>query len=223
VKSATNPKSLFITFEGIDGSGKSTICRMAAAELRRRGTEVKETAEPTDTWTGKAVRQSIREGNPITTALLFVADRANHAEQIRKWLDGGEIVVCDRYFDSTFAYQKAALAGKMRSPEKWLKAIHSFDFPKPDITFLFDIDPKVGLERISGREVKEKFEKLEFLKKVRKNYLALAKAEPERFVVVNASLPRKEVAKKVMDAILKTLNCTRTTSFSPPAPPSRRL
>jgi len=199
VKNAS--KGRFITFEGIDGSGKSTICRMAAAELRRRGAKVEETAEPTDTWTGKAVRKSIREGNPIATALLFVADRAHHAEQIRKWLDDREIVICDRYFDSTFAYQKAALAGKIKNPEKWLKSLHSFDFPKPDITFLFDINPKIGLERISSRKNRERFEKVKFLEKVRRNYLEIAEKEPKRVVVIDASLPKDKVLEQVMERL----------------------
>lgn len=197
--------ALFVTFEGIDGSGKSTVSSMVASELEKRDFNVRKTMEPTEGWTGKAVRQSIREGNPVATALLFVADRAHHAERIRGWLGGGKIVICDRYFDSTFAYQKAALAGKMKNPEKWLRALHSFDFPKPDITFLFDIDPKVGMERISGRETTERFEKAEFLEKVRKNYLTLAKAEPKRFVVVDASLPKEKVAKQVLEILLEKI------------------
>ncbi|MDD5502656.1 MAG: dTMP kinase [Candidatus Thermoplasmatota archaeon] len=198
-------KTAFITFEGIDGSGKSTVSAMVASELEKRGFPIRKTVEPTEEWTGKAVRQSIREGNPITTALLFVADRAHHAEQIKNWLESGEIVVCDRYFDSTFAYQTAALEGKMKNPENWLKSLHSFEFPKPDITFLFDIDPKVGLERISGREVKEKFEKLEFLEKVRKNYLSIAKRECKRIVVIDASKPKEIVAAQVLEIILDIL------------------
>ncbi len=195
----------FITFEGIDGSGKSTVSGIVASELEKRGFPVRKTVEPTEEWTGKAVRKSIAEGNPITTALLFVADRAHHAEQIKKWLESGEVVVCDRYFDSTFAYQTAALAGKMKNPESWLKALHKFEFPKPDITFLFDIDPKIGLERISGREVKEKFEKLEFLQKVRKNYIAMAKQEQKRIVVIDASRPKEIVAAQVLEVILEML------------------
>ena len=198
-------KTAFVTFEGIDGSGKSTVSSMAASELEKRGIKMRKTVEPTEEWTGKAVRQSIREGNPITTALLFVADRAHHAEQIKTWLKSGELVICDRYFDSTFAYQTAALAGKIKKPEAWLKALHKFEFPKPDITFLFDIDPKVGLERISGREVKEQFEKLEFLEKVRKNYLAIARKEKKRIIVIDASLPKEKVASQVLEIILKKI------------------
>lgn len=198
---------LFITFEGIDGSGKSTVSSMAASELEKRGIKIRKTAEPTEEWTGKAVRQSIRDGNPVTTALLFVADRAHHAEEIRQWLESGSVVICDRYFDSTFAYQTAALEGKMKNPEKWLKALHNFDFPKPDLTFLFDIDPKMGLERISGREVKEKFEKLEFLEKVRSNYLALARKNKRRIIVIDASQPKENVASQVLGEIFKKLEC----------------
>ena len=108
----------FITFEGIDGAGKTTIIRRIEPELRSRGYRVVITTEPTRTWLGDAVKRSYDDDiGPLAETFLFLADRARHTIQIREWLARGATVVSDRYADSTYAYQGARLRGIVRRIE----------------------------------------------------------------------------------------------------------
>ena len=166
----------FFTFEGIDGSGKSTISKLVYKQLKSKGYDVVLTYEPTDTWIGKRVQQCIEtNSDPFITAFTFIADRIEHGKQIRKWLDGGKIVLCDRYSESTYAYQGAQLQGTMKNPIKWLKELSDDRVPTPDRTFVFVIDPKESLSRIQKRSKLIPFERLSFLEKVHKNYLKLGR------------------------------------------------
>ncbi len=155
----------FFTFEGIDGSGKTTISRMVYEDIRKKR-DVVWTKEPTDKWLGKAVERAVNESkDAATVALLFAADRNEHAKDIKKWIYDEKIVICDRYADSTIAYQAVNLSGIDTSME-WLKEIHSLFYLEPDVTFLFTLDPSIAIKRIENRELSP-FEKISFLDKVR--------------------------------------------------------
>ena len=184
---------MFIVFEGIDGSGKSSVIARLRESLEASGKKVKVTAEPTDGEIGKYI--SVTDGlSPETEALLFTADRAMHTEQVRKWMDDGYIVVCDRYFGSTLAYQSAA-----GMDMDWLKAINSKVTIRPDVTILMDIDPEVSLRRVSERGEMSRFEKLDYLRKVRQAYLEIGKEFG--FVKVDADRDRDTVADDVISIV----------------------
>ena len=189
----------FITFEGIDGSGKTTISQEIYSRLHKKNKEIMLTREPTDTWIGAMVTNAIeKKCNPLTISLLFMADRYEHVIQIRKWLEKKDIVLCDRYMDSTFAYQTAQLSQDMKDPLGWLQNIHHLFYLEPDLTFLFVIEPQKALERITRK--RSAFEKKTFLEEVQKNYLALAKND-KRFIVLDATLSINELTKRCLDKI----------------------
>ncbi len=166
----------FVVIEGIDGCGKSSVAKEV---VRRLGKKAVLTREPTDTWLGKAVREGEgRKISPYTDALLFMADRAQHTEQIAAWLAEGKTVVSDRYYHSTVAYQAANLEKVFDGDAfKWLLESNRRISIHPDLTVLLVIPPELGLERIKGRAKYSRFEKLGFLKKVHKNYLRLARLD----------------------------------------------
>jgi len=166
----------FVTFEGIDGSGKSTISKLVFKKLKSEGYNVILTFEPTNTTLGKFVQKCIEtKTDPYVTAFAFIADRIEHCKNIKKWLDEGKIVLCDRYSDSTYAYQAAQMEKEIKNPIKWLKELSESRILTPDRTFLFVIEPKDAISRIKNRENLIPFEKVNFLEKVHKNYLILAK------------------------------------------------
>ena len=188
-------KGAFIVFEGIDGSGKSSCMDAVFNEIKKKRNIIR-TAEPTDGKIGMLIKES--EFTPEAEALLFVADRAQHTSEIKKWMDDGNIVLCDRYYASTLAYQSASLNGR-RSDIHWLEKINKEVITEPDLTFLFDIDPEKGLERAESRGNKSRFEHLEYLSEVRKNYLKIAKERG--FVIIDASKPKDDVFNDVMKHI----------------------
>ncbi len=189
----------FITFEGIDGSGKTTISQEVYSRLRKKKRDIILTREPTDTWRGAMVTKATEENcNPLTIALLFMADRNEHVVQIRRWLEKKSVVLCDRYMDSTFAYQTAQLSQEMKNPLGWLQAIHHLFYLEPDLTFLFVIEPQKALQRINRK--RSAFEKKEFLERVQKNYLALTKND-KRFIVLDATLSIEELTKRCINKI----------------------
>ena len=195
----------FITFEGIDGCGKSTVASIIADRLEKEGVDVILTQEPTKTWLGDAVRRSYTEDiHPFTEAFLFLADRATHTKWIKEKLYQGNFVISDRYSDSTVAYQAALFHQDLGEPAEvyieWLQNISKPVIRVPNITFLFDIDPEISLQRVGGRGEKEKFETLENLKQVRANYLAIAEDSPH-FRIVDAALPLDEVVETVWKII----------------------
>ena len=179
-------KGKFILLEGIDGSGKSTVSKLVYKKLKSEGHDVVLTFEPTDTWIGKCVQTCIETNtDPFVTAFAFISDRIQHCREIQKLLDEDKIVLCDRYAESTYAYQGAQMADLIDDPIKWLKELSNERILTPDRTFLFVIDPKASLERIQDRDNLIPFEKVSFLEKVHKNYLKLA--EGERFLKVDAT------------------------------------
>jgi dTMP kinase len=192
----------FFTFEGIDGSGKSTVSKIVYKQLKSKGYDVVLTYEPTDTWIGKRVQQCIEtNSDPFITAFTFIADRIEHGKQIRKWLDGGKIVLCDRYVESTYAYQGAQLQDTMKNPIKWLKELSDGRVPTPDRTFVFVIDPKTSLDRIQKRSKLIPFERFSFLEKVHKNYLKLAVGK--RFKKLDATKKIDELVEICYNDIIK--------------------
>lgn len=177
-----------VTCEGIDGSGKSTAARGLVAALRADGIDARAHVEPTRTWLGEAVRRGFTERiSPWSEALLFMADHATHVDATRAALAEGALVVSDRWSDSTFAYQGAALETPAFDALLRLREMERpFDLA-PDLTLLFDLDVEEAIRRVGARGPTEKFERHDFLEKVRRNYHRLAKLEPARFVVLDAS------------------------------------
>ncbi len=192
-------RSKLITFEGIDGAGKTSVARGVHRALEKSGEEVVLTSEPTTTWVGEAVRRSLEEeAGPLTQALLFLADRAHHFKEIQGWLTAGKVVLCDRYADSTLAYQGTALEGVLPNPVDWLRGVGApFTIP-PQLTFLLLIEPKEALARISGRR-RTLFEDEGFLQRVERQYLALAR--DNRFVKVDAARPLGMVVEEILGVI----------------------
>jgi len=190
----------FITFEGIDGSGKTTVSRLVAETLRSRGHSVFLTSEPTSGWLGDAVRRGIQEDlNVLTESFLFLADRAAHVPIIRSHVDRGELVICDRYVDSTYAYQGARLVGILRNPIRFLQdASRGWVLP-PDLTILLRVPPQLAMERIKDRPSRIRFEDLALLRRVAANYDRLAKGR--RFAVLDGTRPAKVVSEAAVSAI----------------------
>ncbi len=191
----------FVTFEGIDGSGKSTVSGRVCEELKRRVLKVVLTAEPTKTPIGEFVNTCIRtNANPYLTAFTFIADRIQHCAQITQWLDEGKIVLCDRYAESTYAYQGAQLQGTIRSPMKWLQDLSNGKIIIPDRTFLFVIPPVKAVARIQQRTELIPFERQAFLERVHRNYLRLCTGP--RFTRLDATLPIETLVLQCVHTII---------------------
>ncbi len=204
VAAAATKRGLFVVFEGIDGSGKSSaakrIFEVLANEMPGR---VMLTAEPTETWLGDCVRRANKEElSGSAEALLFVADRSEHSLRIAQWLREGKIVLCDRYFASTVAYQGAALKESMgaKNAIEWLKAINEPIIVQPDLTLLFSIRVDMALERLKQRSGMSKFENLDYLKEVDLIYRLLC-MEDSNFFTVDASRPLEQVIRIALAAI----------------------
>ncbi len=205
----------FITFEGIDGSGKSTQLRMLANELRVRGFNVLPTMEPGGTPLGRRLREAFLETEenvaPLAELLLFAADRAQHVNfLVKPALAEGKIVISDRYADATFAYQGA---GRGFS-EQIVNQVIQFatDGLKPDLTLFFDLPIEKAALRTNNRtdagEQKNRMDKetAEFYGRVREAYLKIAEREPERFRVINAEGSTDEVQVRVVEIVSKFLS-----------------
>ncbi len=193
----------FITFEGPEGSGKSTQARRLAEWLESRGATVRLTYEPGDSELGRELRRwLLHRQKPMSAAaefLLYSADRAEHVKNvIAPALAAGGFVISDRFVDSSYAYQ-----GYGRGLElDWLRRVSAgvIGGHTPALTILLDLPPEVGLARFEGRDRLEG-ESLAFHERVRAGYLELAAAEPERFVVVNAELPAEAVFARIRAAV----------------------
>lgn len=197
----------FITLEGGEGAGKSTLARGLAEALRARGREVVVTREPGGAHGADAIRALLVSGDAnrwsvMEEALLFAAARLNHLNQtIRPALARGAWVVCDRYYDSTRAYQVAA-GGLAPAALDTLNAL--IEAPAPDLTLILDLEPSAGLGRSQGRHVGEdRFEKKDaaFHARVRAEFRAIAEREPQRCVVVEASQSPEQVLAAALAAI----------------------
>jgi dTMP kinase len=206
----------FITFEGIDGSGKSTQLRMLTGDLRQRGIDLIATHEPGGTPLGRRLRESCLETEetvaPMAELLLFAADRAQHVEfLIKPALAEGRTVISDRYADATFAYQGA---GRGFSEETVNEIIRlATGGLKPDMTLFFDISVENAIRRMRERHEigagknRMDAETGEFYTSVRKAYLSIAEREPERFKVLDANGSIEETHAKVVAIVTEFLGC----------------
>ncbi|MDQ0615691.1 dTMP kinase [Microbacterium sp. W4I4] len=193
-------EGLWITFEGGDGSGKSTQAALLAEWIADRGRAVVRTREPGGSEVGVLVRDIVlhHRGDiaPRAEALLYAADRAHHvATVIRPALERGDVVIQDRYLDSSVAYQGAGRvldAQQVRDLSLW-----AADGALPDLTVLLDIDPMLARQRLDADDKpfdRLEAEKADFHARVREAFLALAAAEPQRFLVVDATLDPDDLA-----------------------------
>jgi dTMP kinase len=206
---------LFVTFEGGEGSGKSTQIERLAARLRGAGIEPLVTREPGGTSLAEGVRSLLLDPagspEPLAEALLMEAARADLvARVLRPALAAGRVILCDRYDDSTLAYQGA---GRGLDPDVLarLNRIATGGL-RPDLTLLYDIDPAHGLARRSGsgRDLNRlDREPRAFHERVRARFLELARAEPARFVVLDAGLPEEALERRGWDALEARLRAAR--------------
>jgi dTMP kinase len=204
----------FITFEGIDGSGKSTQLRMLADFLERAGCDVLLTREPGGTPVGNRLRAALldahEEVDPLTELLVFAADRAQHVRRVlRPALEAGRVVFSDRYADATAAYQGA---GRGFSPELIAEIIQlATEGLKPDLTVLFDLSIEDSTARTQRRgNGAQRGDRLDaenddFHERVRAAYLQLAQAEPERIKIVNTNQPLEMTHERVKEIVLHFL------------------
>lgn len=212
---ATRVKGLLITLEGIDGSGKSTVSRLLAENLVKvlPGRRLVFTAEPTNGDIGKILRaqlsqtsnwdEEVSKAKRMEELFLFMADHADHLSKIViPALQKGSIVISDRYADSTAAYQGVTLRGTVSDPVEWIQNICRPWNVLPDLTIVFAIDPTLALRRIESRANAEKFEREEFLMDVDENFRRLAKKEPERFALIDASQKVEDVTKEALSLII---------------------
>ena len=200
--------NLFITFEGGDGSGKSTQVNLLKDYLDNLNFETIKTREPGGTPSAEILRDLLTTGEvekwtPMSEALLMWASRYEHLIQvIEPALNSGKNVICDRFYDSTYAYQGVAHNLGIDKMEK-LKKIIIGDI-EPDITFVLDIDPKLGLKRSLDRSNQEnRFESynIDFHNKIRSAFLEIAKKNKNRCVVVDASLNEQEINNLIITVI----------------------
>ena len=198
----------FITFEGIDGSGKSTQLRLLSSFLRMNGCDVLLTREPGGTPVGVRLRAALldaqEEVDPLTELLVFAADRAQHVRRVlRPSLESGRVVLSDRYADATVAYQGA---GRGFSPKLIAEIVQlATEGLKPDLTLLFDLTVQESTNRTNRRStVKNKRDRLDiehadFHARVREAYLRIADAEPERVRIIDTSGPVEETHQRVKE------------------------
>ena len=201
---------MFISFEGIEGSGKSTQIELIEELIRAKGYQVKKLREPGTTELGEKIRNIFLEKttetvDPITEAFLLYASR-KHLDQnfLRQNLSDGAIVIADRYADATLAYQSY---GKGLD-HNFVKLIHdSSQLLSPDLTFYMDISAELSRERISEREMdRMESESIDFFKKVREGYLQIAHDNPERVVVLDANKTIDELHESIKKIISNKLN-----------------
>lgn len=206
-------RGLFITFEGGEGAGKSTQIKRLAEKLRRKGYDTLVTREPGGSPGAEALRHVILSGaaepfGPRMEALLFAAARSDHVEQvIRPAIERGAVVLCDRFVDSSRVYQGAA--AEDRAFVRVLERI-AVNGLMPDMTLIFDIDAEIGLSRAATRRgagEADRFEKetLETHQRRRAAYLAIAGAEPDRCLVIDAAASEDEVEDMVTAAVFAAL------------------
>ena len=197
-------KGKFITFEGVDGAGKSTHIDEVISFLESQNISVKRTREPGGTKLGEKLRELLLydEMDPETETLLMFAARRQHiAEIIKPNLDEGIFVVSDRFTDATYAYQyggKQVAYSKIQTLEAW---VHP-DL-KADLTLLFDLPVEISIDRLKKNRTPDKFEKESeaFFNRLRNVYLDLARQHPNRYKIINANQPIETVSRDVIEAI----------------------
>ena len=209
---------MFITLEGIEGSGKTTQIERLVEFLENRGIECVTTRQPGGTLIGENIRSILLDPAnsalaPMTELLLYMADRCQHIyELIKPCLQAGKTVICDRYFDATVVYQGFARGLDIELIQQLHQII--LDDLKPDVTLLLDLAPQVGLQRAwqqlnngqrSGLESRFEAETVAFHEKVRAGYLELARLEPSRFRIVDAAQSQDQVFTAISEIVLSIL------------------
>lgn len=199
---------LFVTFEGIDGAGKSSHVQALADAFRAQGRDVTVTREPGGTPLAEKLRAlALNDAmDPLTEALVMFAARRDHLTQvIEPALARGEVVLCDRFTDATFAYQGGGRGfdwGVLGQLERWVQATPG-GLRQPDLTLLFEIDPQVAAQRLAGARVPDKFESqpAEFFARVAAGYRRRAAESPARFARIAGDQPREAVWHDVLAAV----------------------
>ncbi len=207
-------KGLFITFEGIEGCGKSTQAKLLSEYLEKKGYNVFLTREPGGPKISEEIRNLLlstknKEMLPETEVLLYMASRSQHTgEWIIPALEKGQIVISDRYYDSTLAYQGAARKIDIKLIDTITK-FATFEL-KPDITFLVDLPAEIGLSRISKQDADRlEMESIEFHKKVRVGFIEIAKREKKRYIIVDGTESVEKIHSKIvkiMEDILRKVS-----------------
>lgn len=201
-----------ITFEGGEGAGKTTLIRYLQETLAQRGYDVISTREPGGSSLGEKVREILLHSKAISSIgsmaelLLFLADRSQHIEEvIRPALQRNAIVLCDRYSDSSIAYQGVGRGLGLETVQEMCRIVESG--VSPNLTFFLDLDPKIGLKRVLKDRIQDKLEaeKITFHEKVREGFLTLAKQNQGRIVLVDASHSIENVCETVLKALEKIL------------------
>jgi dTMP kinase len=202
-------QGLFITFEGIDGAGKSSHVETLAEAFRAQGRGVTVTREPGGTPLAERLRAlALNEPmDPLTEALLMFAARRDHLLQvIEPALARGDAVLCDRFTDATFAYQGAGRGfdwDVLAQLERWVQNTPADSLREPDLTLLFDLDPAIAAKRLAGARLPDKFESqpMSFFARVAAGYARRVEQHPARFARIDAGQPREAVWTDVLAAV----------------------
>ena len=201
---------MFFTLEGSEGVGKSTLIESLKDFFKENKIDFLFTREPGGTKEGQEIRKILLDQsldlNPYAETFLLLADRIQHVEKIiRPALQSNKHVLSDRYVESTFAYQGAGRGLNQRELEGFIK---NLNFPEPNLTIYLDLPVQEGLKRVKNRGKTDRFERenLIFFEKIRGFYLDLVKKDPQRYFLIDASIPIDEVFRLAKDRILKELN-----------------
>lgn len=205
-------KGLFITFEGVEGGGKTTNISFVADKIRKAGQKILLTREPGGTTTGEAIRnilvsKELPEMHSNTELLLMFASRSEHLHRkIIPALEQGTWVLCDRFTDASYAYQGAG-RGIDEDKIKFLENMIQCSL-RPDATFLFDLDANIGLARAQNRGETDRFEQqdIDFFNRIRAQYLKMAELEPERFRIIEAQHDLKTVQQQIVEKLVGILD-----------------
>ncbi|MFM7800866.1 MAG: dTMP kinase [Limnohabitans sp.] len=202
---------VFISFEGIDGAGKSSHIQALSDMFRQHGREVVQTREPGGTALAEKLRDMVLHDamDPLCEALLVFAARRDHLRQvIEPALAKGQVVLCDRFTDATFAYQGGGRGfdtGILAQLEAWVQARPDKSIRQPDITLWFSLDPHIAAQRLASARVPDRFESqpLTFFEQVHNAYADRVKADPERFAIIQADASVDKVRQSVCQVLVQ--------------------
>ncbi len=208
------PQGLFISFEGIDGAGKSSHIASLADAFRAQGRTVTQTREPGGTAMAEQLRTLVlhEDMDALTEALLVFAGRRDHLRcVIEPALARGEVVLCDRFTDATFAYQgqgRGFSEDLLRTLERWVQSVPALpegQLRQPDMTLWFDLEPAVAAERLAAARTPDRFEAepVAFFTRVAAGYAARAAEQPQRFVRIDAAATRHRVWQQITQAMVR--------------------